>query len=65
MENQFRQILSNPAIPARDRVRLSCALGALLGILMTVGELEDLGPETYGELFRKAITDLLELPEVR
>jgi len=60
MEQQFRQILGNPAIPARDRVRLSCALGALLGILMSVGEFEDLGPETYGELFREAITDLLE-----
>jgi AcrR family transcriptional regulator len=60
MEQQFRQILGNPAIPARDRVRLSCALGALLSALMSVGELEDLGPETYGELFREAITDLLE-----
>jgi hypothetical protein len=60
MEQQFRQILGNPAIPARDRVRLSCALGALLSSLMSVGELEDLGPAIYGELFREAITDLLE-----
>jgi hypothetical protein len=27
---------------------------------MSVGELEDLGPALYGELFREAITDLLE-----
>jgi hypothetical protein len=27
---------------------------------MSVGQLEDLGPATYGELFREAITDLLE-----
>jgi AcrR family transcriptional regulator len=60
MGQQFRQILGNPAVPARDRVRLSCALGALLSILMSVGELEDLGPAVYGELFREAITDLLE-----
>jgi hypothetical protein len=64
MEQQFRQILGNPAIPARDRVRLSCALGALLSSLMSVGELGDLGPATYGELFREAITDLLEPRDV-
>jgi AcrR family transcriptional regulator len=65
LEQQFRQILGNPAIPARDRVRLSCALGALLSSVMSVGELEDLGPTTYGELFREAITDLLEPPEIQ
>src|ERR1700750_3186049 len=30
IEQQFRPILGTPPIPARDRVRLSCALGALL-----------------------------------
>ncbi len=44
MEEQFRQILGNSAIPARDRVRLSCALGALMSSLMSFGALEDLGP---------------------
>ena len=39
IEQQFRQILGNPAVPARDRVRLSCALGALLSSLMSVSEL--------------------------
>ncbi len=60
MEQQFRQILGDPAIPARDRVRLSCALGALLSSLMSVSDLEDLAPATYGDLLREAITDLLE-----
>ncbi len=60
MEQRFHQILGNPAIPARDRVRLSCALGALVSILLSVGEFQDLGPALYGELFREAITDLLE-----
>jgi AcrR family transcriptional regulator len=60
MEQQFRQILANSAIPARDRVRLSCALGALLSSLMSLSDLEDLGPATYGDLLREAITDLLE-----
>ena len=60
IEQQFRQILGNPAIPARDRVRLSCALGALLSSLMSVGELGDIDLETYAGLLREAITDLLE-----
>ena len=60
MEQQFRRILANGAIPARDRVRLSCALGALLSSLMSLSDLVDLGPATYGDLLREAITDLLE-----
>ena len=60
MEQQFRRILANSAIPARDRVRLSCALGALLSSLMSLSDLQDLGPATYGDLLREAITDLLE-----
>jgi hypothetical protein len=46
IEQQFRRILGNPAIPARDRVRLSCTLGALLSSLMTVSDLGDLSIET-------------------
>jgi AcrR family transcriptional regulator len=60
MEQQFRRMLGNSAIPARDRVRLTCALGALMSSLMSFGVLEDLGPATYGDLLREAITDLLE-----
>jgi len=65
MEQQFRRILANSAIPARDRVRLSCALGALLSSLMSLSDLEDIGPATYGDLLREAITDLLEPPARR
>ena len=58
----FREILGNPAIPARDRVRLGCALGALLSSLMAMSDLGDLSLATYGDLLREAITDLLEPP---
>jgi len=60
IEQQFRGILGNPAVPARDRIRLGCALGALLSILMSLNDLADLSPEVYGGLLREAITDLLE-----
>ena len=60
IEQQFRQILGDPDIAARDRVRLSCALGALLSSLMSVGELGNIDLETYADLLREAISDLLE-----
>jgi AcrR family transcriptional regulator len=60
MGHQFREMLGNRAIPARDRVRLSCALGALISSLFTLSVIEDIDPETYGDLLREAITDLLE-----
>ena len=49
-----------PGDPARDRIRLGCALGALLSVLMSLNDLADLSPEVYGDLLREAITDLLE-----
>jgi AcrR family transcriptional regulator len=64
IEQQFRQILGNPAIPARDRVRLSCALGALISTLVSLSVIEDLGPAAYGDLLREAITDLLESGDI-
>ena len=52
------------AFPARDRVRLSCALGALMSSLMSVSDLGDLDLETYGDLLREVVTDLLELRDM-
>jgi AcrR family transcriptional regulator len=60
IEQQFRQVLGDPSISARDRIRLGCALGALLSVLMSLNDLADLSPEVYGDLLREAITDLLE-----
>lgn len=60
IEQEFRHILGNPAVSARDRIRLGCALGALLSVLMSLNDLQDLSPEVYGGYLREAITDLLE-----
>ncbi len=59
MDEQVRQILGNPAIPAPDRVRLACALGALMSGVYSYRSFEDLGPAAYGDLLREAISDLL------
>jgi AcrR family transcriptional regulator len=60
LDHRFRQILDDPAFPVRDRVRLSCALGALGSALLMPSDLVDLDPAIYGELVREAITDLLD-----
>ena len=60
IEQHFRDVMGNPEVPARDRIRLGCALGALLSVLMSLNDLTDLSPEVYGDLLREAITDLLE-----
>jgi AcrR family transcriptional regulator len=60
LDQRFRQILADPAIPVRDRVRLSCALGALQSALLLPGDLAELDPAIFGELLREAITDLLD-----
>jgi AcrR family transcriptional regulator len=60
--HRFRRILANPAIPARARVRLSCALGALMSTVMLSSHLGDLSSQEYGDLLREAITDLLDQP---
>jgi AcrR family transcriptional regulator len=34
-EQQFRRLLSNPAIPLEARVRMACSVGSLFGLLMS------------------------------
>jgi len=56
----FRQVLGNPAIAARDRVRLACAVGAVMGALVLTGDVfPDVSAEELGALVRDAARDLL------
>jgi AcrR family transcriptional regulator len=60
LEEQFRHLLSDPAVPLRDRVRLVCALGAIMGGLVLSGDLlKDVPSDELSELMREAIGDLL------
>lgn len=59
LQVRLREILSDPSIPLRDRVRMACSLGAVFGALFIGGE--GLGPrsEELAPLLRDAIHDLL------
>jgi AcrR family transcriptional regulator len=56
---RLRQILSDPAVPLRDRVRMSCSLGAIFSVLFVGGASFDAGSDEVGALLRDALHDLL------
>jgi AcrR family transcriptional regulator len=53
------QILSDDAIPLRDRVRMCCSLGAIFSVLFIGRDALDPGSEELAQLLRDAIHDLL------
>ncbi|MGA2529735.1 MAG: helix-turn-helix domain-containing protein [Acidimicrobiales bacterium] len=56
----FRQVLANPALSARERVRLACTFGAVMGPLVLSGEVfADIPTDQLGALVREAAHDLL------
>jgi len=60
LEARFREALTNPEIELRDRVRMSCAFGAILGGLVLVGNVfSDVPSPTLGGYLREAVDDLL------
>jgi len=60
LEARFRQALTNQEIALRDRVRMSCAFGAILGGLVLVGNVfSDVPSPTLGGYLREAVDDLL------
>jgi AcrR family transcriptional regulator len=60
MEEMFRRVFSDPAVPLRDRVRMVAAVGAIMGGLVLSGDLlKDVPSEELADLVRDAIGDLL------
>jgi len=60
IEEQFRRILTSPAIPLDRRVRMACSIGAIVGALAT-GEavFGDVPMTELAEEVRAAVRDLL------
>jgi AcrR family transcriptional regulator len=61
LEERFRRILANPAIPLEQRVRMACAVGAIFSGLMgagTGGMFGDVSTEQVAEYVRAAAHDL-------
>ena len=53
-------VLANPRIAPRDRVRLACTVGAVMGALVLTGDVfSDVSSEELGALVKDAARDLL------
>jgi AcrR family transcriptional regulator len=64
VEILIRESLSDTRIPARDRVRMACGMGAVLsGLLLSSESFGDLDPEEYSAILLDALHDLLGTPE--
>jgi len=60
LEGTFRTLLANPEVPVADRVRLACALGAIMGTLAIAGEaFASVPTEDLTDMIRSAVGDLL------
>ena len=60
IEQRFRQALTDPALPLRDRVRMACSLGAVFGGLLMAGHAIDNVPNAeLGSLVKEAVRDLV------
>jgi AcrR family transcriptional regulator len=66
MEDLFRRVFSDPAVPLRDRVRMVSAAGAIMGGLVLSGDmLKDVPSGELADLVRDVIDDILVSGSVR
>jgi AcrR family transcriptional regulator len=60
IQQRFRQALADPSLSLRDRVRMACSLGAVLGGLFMAGDAFDNVPSAeLGSLVRDAVRDVV------
>ena len=60
LQQRFRQMLADPAIPLRDRVKMASSFGAIFSVLFMAGDaFEGTTTQELGELLRQTIHDIL------
>jgi AcrR family transcriptional regulator len=60
IQDKLRQVLADPSVALRDRVRMACSFGAAFaGILMAGDAFEDTSDQELGGLLRDAVHDVL------
>ncbi|MGH8980535.1 MAG: TetR/AcrR family transcriptional regulator [Acidimicrobiales bacterium] len=62
LQARLRRILSDPSVSLRDRIRMSCSIGAIFSVVFMGGDALDLGSEAVEPLLRDAVHDLLFPP---
>ncbi len=60
IQQRLRQALADPSLPLRDRVRMACSLGAVIGALFLAGEaFDNVSSAELGSLVRDAVRDVV------
>jgi AcrR family transcriptional regulator len=60
LAEQFRKVLSDARLPARDRVRMAASFGAVMaGIVIGGDAFDDISSDEMSEILRGAVHDLL------
>ena len=60
IQQRFRQALTDPSLPLRDRVRMACSLGAVFGGLLMAGDaFGSVSSTELGSLVRDAVRDVV------
>ncbi len=60
IQAKFRQVLADPRVPLRDRVRMASSLGAVFaGLMMSGDAFKDTPEQELGDYLREAVRDLL------
>ncbi len=60
IQDKFRQVLADPAVSLRDRVRMACSFGAVFAGLFMVGDaFQGTSDDEMGELLRAVVHDVL------
>lgn len=63
IQQRFRQALTDPSLPLRDRVRMACSLGAVVGGLLMAGDaFNDVSNAEFSSLVRDAVGDIVADP---
>jgi AcrR family transcriptional regulator len=61
-QEQLRKVFTAPALPIELRVRLACAIGAVMGALMGAGDaFSEVPTEALAGMVREAVHDLLPI----
>ena len=64
IQQRFRQALADPSLSLRDRVRMACSLGAVLGGLLMAGDaFDNVSSGELGSLVRDAVRDVVGDPD--
>ena len=60
LQQRFRQMLADPAVSLRDRVRMASSFGAVFSVLFLAGDaFEGTSTQELGELLRQTVHDIL------